>query len=76
MDLNLKNKIVLVTGSSRGLGYATALGLAREGCRVAVNSREADKAFAAAQAIARETKAQVIGLVGDVVSRLLRKEMK
>jgi len=66
MDLNLKNKIVLVTGSSRGLGYATALGLAREGCRVAVNSREADKAFAAAQAIARETKAQVIGLVGDV----------
>ena len=66
MDLNLKNKIVLVTGSSRGLGFATALGLAREGCRVAVNSREADKAFAAAQAIARETKAQVIGLVGDV----------
>lgn len=66
MDLNLKNKIVLVTGSSRGLGYATALGLAREGCRVAVNSREADKAFAAAQAIAKETKAQVIGLVGDV----------
>jgi len=66
MDLQLKDRIVLVTGSRRGLGYATALGLAREGCRVAVNSRQAEKASAAAQAISRETKAQVIGLAGDV----------
>jgi 3-oxoacyl-[acyl-carrier protein] reductase len=66
MDLHLKNKIALVTGSSSGLGYAAALGLAREGCRVAVNSRDAGRASAAAQAIARETKAQVIGLAGDV----------
>jgi len=66
MDLNLKNKIALVTGSSRGLGYATALGLAREGCLVAVNSREAGKASAAAQAINKETGSRTIGLVGDV----------
>ena len=66
MDLNLKDKRALVTGSSRGLGYATALGLAREGCRVAINSREAGKASAAAQTIAIETKTQVIGLAGDV----------
>ncbi|HTX92994.1 MAG TPA: SDR family oxidoreductase [Anaerolineales bacterium] len=66
MDLQLKDKSALVTGSSRGLGYATALALAREGCRVAVNSREEAKAAAAAKAIGAETKARAIGLGGDV----------
>ena len=66
MDLQLKGKCALITGSSRGLGYATALALAKEGCRVAVNSRDQAKASAAAQAIADETGVQVVGLAGDV----------
>ena len=66
MDLGLKGKRALVTGASRGLGFATALTLAREGCRVAVNSREEENANAAAQKIASETGSQVIGLAGDV----------
>ncbi len=33
MDLGLKDKRAFIAGSSRGLGYATALTLAREGCR-------------------------------------------
>lgn len=66
MDLQLKNKIALVTGASRGLGYATAFALAKEGCRVVVNSRDEGKIFAAAHKIAHETEAQVIGLAGDV----------
>lgn len=66
MDLGLKNKIALVTGASRGLGYATALALAKEGCRVVINSRDETKVKAAAEKIASETGAQIIGLAGDV----------
>jgi 3-oxoacyl-[acyl-carrier protein] reductase len=66
MDLHLKDMRALVTGSSRGLGYATALALARENCRVAINSRNELKVTAAARSIAEETGAQVIGLAGDV----------
>ena len=68
MDLQLKELRALVTGSSRGLGYAVALCLAREGCRVAINSRDEAKVSAAAQVIAAETGARVIGLVGDVAN--------
>lgn len=66
MDLQLKDKRALVTGASRGLGYAVALGLAREGCRVAINSRDESKIKAAANAIAKETGTQVTGIAGDV----------
>ncbi|KAF0106627.1 MAG: 3-oxoacyl-acyl-carrier protein reductase [Anaerolineaceae bacterium] len=71
MDLNLKNKTALVTGASRGLGYAVALGLAREGCRVAVNSRDKDKVEAAAKQIAEKTGTKAIGLAGDVTDASL-----
>jgi 3-oxoacyl-[acyl-carrier protein] reductase len=66
MDLGLKDKRALVIGASRGLAFATALTLAREGCRVAVNSRDAEKIKAAAEKIAGETGTQAIGLAGDV----------
>ena len=66
MDLGLKDKRALVTGASRGLGFAAALTLAREGCRVAVNSRSEENAKAAAEKIATGTGSQVIGLAGDV----------
>jgi 3-oxoacyl-[acyl-carrier protein] reductase len=66
MDLNLKDKRALVTGASRGLGFAVALGLAREGCLVAVNSRNAENCSAAAAKISEETGTEAIGLPGDV----------
>jgi 3-oxoacyl-[acyl-carrier protein] reductase len=37
MDLQLKGRRALVAGASRGLGYATARGLAQEGCHVALS---------------------------------------
>lgn len=66
MDLQLKGKRALVAGASRGLGYAVALGLAREGCHIAINSRDQGRLKAAADRIAAETGARVIGLPGDV----------
>ena len=66
MDLQLNNKTALITGSSRGLGYATARALAKESCRVAINGRDENKVTAAAKTIADETGSQVVGLAGDV----------
>jgi len=68
MDLHLKDKRALVSGASRGLGYAAALGLAREGCRVAILSREKAKIEAAAGKVNKETSTQVVGLAGDVTA--------
>ncbi len=66
MDLKLKDKCALVTGSSRGLGYATALVLAKEGCKIAVNGRDEAKIKSVADKMSKDTGAQVIGLAGDV----------
>lgn len=66
MNLHLENKRALVTGASRGLGYAVALGLAREGCRTVINSRDQAKLASAADKITAETKVPVNGLAGDV----------
>ena len=66
MDLGLKDKRALVTGSSRGLGYALASLLAREGCKVAINGRDEGKIKATAEKLAQETGTQIIGLAGDV----------
>ncbi len=66
MDLQLKDKRAFVAGSSRGLGFATALALAREGCKVVVNSREKKNAKATAKKITKETGTLAFGVAGDV----------
>lgn len=66
MDLGLKDKRALVTGASRGLGYAVALTLVQEGCRVVINGRDEGKIKSAAGKISKETGVQVIGIAGDV----------
>ena len=68
MELGLKGKRAIVMAASRGLGYASALGLAREGCKLIVCSRDQARIEAAAAAIKKETGAEVKALVADVSS--------
>lgn len=52
--------------ASRGLGYASALALAREGCDLVVCSRDEGRIQSAAEAIARETGRRVYPIAADV----------
>lgn len=66
MHLGLKGKRAIVMAASRGLGYASALGLAREGCHLVVCSRDQARIEAAADRIRRETGASVHAVTADV----------
>ena len=67
MDLRLRGKRALVTGSSSGIGRAIALGLAAEGVAVVVHGRDAERAGATAEAItaAGGQASVVLGDLGD-----------
>ena len=51
MDLKLAGKVALITGSSRGIGLATAKAFAAEGCRLMLAARSAEPLAAAAAAL-------------------------
>ena len=69
MDLGLKGKVALVSGASKGLGYAVARALAAEGAQVAISSRDEKAIAEAAQRIERETGARVTSMAVDVRSK-------
>jgi 3-oxoacyl-[acyl-carrier protein] reductase len=51
MDLGLDGRVAVVTGGSKGIGFGIAAGLAAEGARVAVASRDAERVREAAERI-------------------------
>ena len=67
MDLKLRGKVVLVTGSSRGIGLATARAFAAEGCRVMLSARSTGQLREAETAL-RATGADVAAHAADVGS--------
>ena len=66
MDLHLKDRVAAVAGASAGLGFASALTLAQEGCRVAICSRGGERLDKAAQSIRDQTGSEVIAIAMDV----------
>src|SRR5262252_7441612 len=65
MDLELRGKVALVTGSSRGIGLATAKAFAAEGCRIMLSARSAEPLHDAEAAL-RGTGATVTAHAADV----------
>jgi len=66
MDLELKGKVAIVGGASKGLGRACAEALAEEGVKVAVCSRTRADLERAAQEMRDRTGAEVLVLAGDL----------
>jgi NAD(P)-dependent dehydrogenase (short-subunit alcohol dehydrogenase family) len=69
MDLELKGKVAIVTGGSRGIGKAVALELAREGVDVAICARSRESLDESAKDIERATGGRVVPVVTDTTSR-------
>jgi 3-oxoacyl-[acyl-carrier protein] reductase len=65
MDLQVAGKAALVTGASKGIGYAVAAALAAEGARLVVNARDEGALEAAAQRL-RASGAEVHAVAADV----------
>jgi 3-oxoacyl-[acyl-carrier protein] reductase len=68
VDLGLSGKVALVTASSKGLGKASALALAREGARVTICARTEADLEAAAEEIQGETRAEVLAVQADLTT--------
>ena len=58
MDLGLQDKVAIVTGSSRGLGLASAAALVEEGCRVTICARGEGKLLESASELRRIAKSE------------------
>jgi 3-oxoacyl-[acyl-carrier protein] reductase len=67
MELGLKGKVVVVTGSSKGIGRSIAEAFAREGTQVVINSRNAEELEATAAEM-RYTDGSVLAVASDVTT--------
>lgn len=74
MDLHLEGKTALVGGGSKGLGYASALRLAKEGVRVAICARNLPDLERAAAKIESETSTPVVTIAFDLAKTEKLKE--
>ncbi len=78
MDLGIAGRNALVCASSRGLGRACAVELARAGARVLINGRDEARLFAVRDELEGETGAEIVAVAADVAtpegrSKLLEK---
>ena len=76
MDLKLKNRLSLVTGSTAGIGYAIAEALAFEGAIVIVNGRSQKSVDSAIAKLASNSAGKLIGFAGDLSTPEAAEQLK
>lgn len=69
MDLGLQDRVYIVTGASRGLGFAASEALLAEGARVVMCSRDADSLHAATERLAADGR--TLAVPGDLADSSL-----
>jgi NAD(P)-dependent dehydrogenase (short-subunit alcohol dehydrogenase family) len=69
MDLGLQGKVVVITGASKGIGYASAATFLREGANVVICAREQARLEEAASELRKEGKGEVLAVQADMGSR-------
>src|SRR3989442_1406758 len=68
MNLELQQKVVMVSGASRGLGFAVSRALAAEGALLSIASRDHDRITSAAARLEAECGMPVLAMAVDVRS--------
>ena len=66
MDLGIAGQVAVVAGATKGIGFACALALAKEGARVAIFARDRGRLEAAAERIAAESRGTCRAYEGDL----------
>ena len=66
MDLQLKNKVAIIGGSSKGLGKGCALQLAKEGANVVICARNEDALLKTANEIKQKTSSKILAIQADL----------
>ena len=75
MDLGIAGRHAIVCASSRGLGFACADSLAREGVHVTINGRDADSLAVAARTLSERHGVTVRAVAGDIVDASTREAL-
>ena len=75
MELGLKGRVAIVTGASKGIGFAASKALAQEGADLVICSRDESNLKKASEEISTATKSRVFTLAGDVTAPDLADEL-
>lgn len=68
--MNVKDKVILITGGSKGIGYGIAQVLGKQGAKVAITSRSQEAADKAARELSQTTGSEVLGIASNVADLL------